>query len=31
MTRIAPRLQPLAIVALGVIVLTIGWLVGLAG
>jgi hypothetical protein len=29
--RTAPRLRPLAIAALGVAVLTLGWLLGLAG
>lgn len=31
MDRILPRLHPLAIAGLGVVVLTIGWLLGLAG
>ena len=31
MERILPRFHPLAIAALGVAVLTIGWLLGLAG
>jgi hypothetical protein len=29
--RISARLAPLAIAALGVVVLTLGWLLGLAG
>jgi len=29
--RVSPRLAPLAIAALGVALLTIGWLLGLAG
>jgi hypothetical protein len=31
MERILPPLPPLAIAGLGVVVLTIGWLLGLAG
>jgi hypothetical protein len=31
MDRILPSLHPLAIAALGVLVLTAGWLLGLAG
>lgn len=31
MDRIMPRLHPLAIACLGVVVLTVGWLLGLAG
>lgn len=31
MDRIMPRLHPLAIAGLGVVVLTVGWLLGLAG
>lgn len=31
MDRVPHRLQPLAIAALGVLALTAGWLVGLAG
>ena len=31
MLRVSPRLAPLAIAALGVALLTVGWLLGLAG
>lgn len=31
MDRILPRIHPLAIAGLGVLILTIGWLLGLAG
>jgi hypothetical protein len=30
-TRLPARMHPLAIVALGAVVLTLGWLAGLAG